>query len=600
MSGNTQLRSSQVVSTYGPGAMVDLPDSSVIVAGLDNWRYDVNRIPTIQEPRLVAKAARLLGIPTLTLRSPPLASDKDFGFTPDITAWRFPEWFIVQRPPTVTAQGFRRRRLVHLNSLDKDKYRDADGKRYGVVPVRFVRACERGHVGDIDWKAFVHGEGSSCPRDLWMEERGTSGDLDQVWVVCECGVERVMSQAARMKLRALGSCNGARPWLGAGTRESCGRPNRLLIRSASNAYFPQLLSVISIPDARSPVDDVVRALWDDFLSDVDGLDALAKVRKKPTVAMKLQGITDAVVLASIDRVRRGSDGIDRPVKDVEFEALSDSRDELGSDVPEGDFFARALPRSDWDVPWMAAVQRVVLVHRLREVVAQVGFTRFEAAGPDIQGELSLDVERAPLALDLSWLPAVENRGEGVFIQFKAEAINAWLEKAVVKERGRQLAVGFAQWKSEHEGSSREFPGLPFYMLHSISHMLLSAIAVECGYPASSLRERVYALEGGRFGILIYTGSSDAEGTLGGLVETARDIKRHMRRALDSALLCSNDPVCAYHVPAEFDQQPLHGSACHGCLLVSRTSCEQRNDFLDRALVVPTIENLGAEFLAGVL
>jgi hypothetical protein len=599
MSDKTQLRSSQVVSTYGPGAMVDLPDSSVIVAGLDNWHYDVNNIPIIQEPRLVAKTARLLNLPTLTLRSPPPASDKEFGCTPDITAWRFPEWFIVQHSPKVTPQGFRRRRLVHLNSLDNDKYKDFDGKKYGVVPVRFVRACERGHVGDIDWKSFVHGTDVNCPRDLWMEERGTSGDLDQVWVVCECGQERVMSQAARMKLRALGSCNGARPWLGQGTKESCGLPNRLLIRSASNAYFPQLLSVISIPDARSPVDDVVRALWDDFLSDVESVEELAKMRKKPTVAMKLVGISDDAVMASIERIRHGSDGIDRPVKDVEFEALSDSNEELGSDVPEGDFFARSLPRTFWDAPWMAPVQRVVLVHRLREVVAQVGFTRFEAAGPDIQGELSLDVVRAPLALDLSWLPAIENRGEGIFIQFKAEAIAKWLEKPAVKKRGQQLEAGFAQWKSEHEGSSREFPGVPFYMLHSISHMLLSAIAVECGYPASSLRERVYALNG-RFGILIYTGSSDAEGTLGGLVETARSIKRHMRRALDASLLCSNDPVCAYHVPTEFDQQPLHGSACHGCLLVSETSCEQRNDFLDRALVVPTIENLGAEFLEGVL
>jgi hypothetical protein len=46
---------------------------------------------------------------------------------------------------------------------------------------------------------------------------------------------------------------------------------------------------------------------------------------------------------------------------------------------------------------MQAVERVVLVHRLREVVAQVGFTRFEAAAPDIQGELEMGVSRADLA-----------------------------------------------------------------------------------------------------------------------------------------------------------------------------------------------------------
>lgn len=593
-----QLRSSQMVTTFGPGAMVDLPDTSVIVAGLDHWHYDMTRIPVIHEPRLVAKLERIVQVPNLTLRPPPPSNDTQRGFQPDVTVWRFPEWFIVQHQTDGGRQGYRKRRLVHLTGLDGMKYRDTDGKKYSVVPVRFVRACERGHVGDIDWPSFVHGVGGECKRDLWMEERGTTGDLDSVWVVCECGAERVMSQAARMELRALGSCNGARPWLGAGTREACGQRNRLLIRSASNAYFPQLMSVISIPDTRSPIDEVVKSLWDDFLSDVHTQEDLTRMRRKPTVALKLQGIEDKPVMQSIGRIRQGGSNEDRPVKEVEFEALSEARDELGADVPDGDFFARALPKAVWDAPWMKAIERVVLVHRLREVVAQVGFTRFEAAGPDIQGELSLDVQRAPLAIDTSWLPAVENRGEGVFLMFSAAAISNWLKRATVGARGSRLLAGFDIWKKDREGNTREFPGVPYVFLHSLSHLLLTTISIECGYPASSLRERIYAAEG-RYGLLIYTGSSDAEGTLGGLVEAARNIKRHVRRALESALLCSNDPVCAYHTPAEHDHQPLLGSACHGCLLISETSCEQHNDFLDRALVVPTVERLDAEFFTGV-
>jgi hypothetical protein len=408
-----------------------------------------------------------------------------------------------------------------------------------------------------------------------------------------------MSQAARMDLKALGSCNGSRPWLGPGTKEACGEPNRLLIRSASNAYFPQLMSVISIPDVQTAVDDVVRSAWDAGLSIVDSSEKLALVRQIPNLAVKLQGLEDAAILASIARIRQGSSGADRPVKEVEFEALSDAKEELGSDVPDGDFYARALPQGQWNAPWMSAVGRIVLVHRIREVVAQVGFTRFEAAGPDIQGDLSLDVKRAPLALDSSWLPAVENRGEGVFLQIRAAAVAAWLQRPAVQHRGSQLAEGFLRWKAEHEGSSRDFPGLPYYMLHSLAHSLLTAISLECGYPASSLRERIYAAPD-RYGILIYTGSSDAEGTLGGLVMAARDIRRHMRRALEAGALCSNDPVCAHHIPARHDQQHLHGSACHGCLLIAETSCEQRNEFLDRALVVPTVEALGAEFFPPVI
>jgi hypothetical protein len=593
---DNQLRSSQLITTYGPGAMVDLPEDSVLIAGLDAWQYRNDRIPDIDEPRLAAKLAKLLARPYVGLRAPP-AVIEDFKSSPFIVAWRFPEWFIVQDPQSAPAHpGWRRRRLVNLSALEKNKkYRGHDRKAYPVVPVRFVRACKKGHVGDIDWKTFVHGVGAGCNRDLWIEERGTSGDLRQIWVVCDCGAERSMSEAAPVKANALGYCNGSRPWLGPYEKEKCDEPNRLLIRSASNAYFSQLLSVISIPDTSSPVDALVRKLWDDFLSDVETPADLSRVRKKPTVAQRLQGLDDDSVVAAIQRVRRGESSEDRPVKEVEFDALAQTLDELGEDRPEGDFFARALPAARWRRPWMEGVERVVLVHRLREVVAQVGFTRFEAVGPDERGELDLGVQTAPLALDADWLPAMENRGEGIFLQFGPENLRRWQERPEVNRRGLQLLEGFKQWRREHETSRREFPGLPYILLHSFAHLLLTAMALECGYPASALRERIYALAGDRYGVLIYTGSADAEGTLGGLVLAGRDIARHVARALEPGRLCSNDPVCAHHAPAPPDQQPLHGAACHGCLLIAETSCEQRNEFLDRALVVATVEGLKAEF-----
>lgn len=590
-----QLRLSQIVTTFGPGAMIDLPNDSIIISGLDHWHYENSQIPLIEEPRLVAKLRQLLELDTLTLRTPPPASETH-GFHPDIVAWRFPEWFIVQNPQT-TPQGFRKRKLVHLNSLDAMKFRDDDRKKHSVVPVRFVRACRKGHVGDIDWKLFVHRAASSCPRELWIEEHGTSGDLSDIWIVCGCGAQREMSEAALIGLYALGTCNGSRPWLGAGMRESCGQPNRLLIRSASNAYFTQLMSVISIPDTRRPVDDAVKLLWDDFLEDVEDLKDLTKVRRKPTVVAKLQGFSDEEVLATIQRMRAGEVNSNRLVKEVEFEALTEAKEELGCDLPDGYFFARSLSREIWLGLWMGAIDRVVLVHRLREVIAQVGFTRFEAAGPDIQGELAMDVERAPLANEISWLPAIENRGEGIFLHFNAQTIDTWAKQSSVSHRGLQLLAEFQRWKDETR-SSREFPGLPYYMLHSLSHLLLTVISLDCGYPASSLRERVYSMPD-RYGILIYTGSSDSQGTLGGLVQAGREIKRYILLALERGMLCSNDPICAHHHPTVHDQQPLLGSACHGCLLIAETSCEQANSFLDRALVVQTIEGLGAEFFATV-
>ena len=113
----------------------------------------------------------------------------------------------------------------------------------------------------------------------------------------------------------------------------------------------------------------------------------------------------------------------------------------------------------------------------------------------------------------------------------------WLERPGGRERGRRLENGWRTWADERGRSGSGFAGLPYVMLHSLAHMLMTSIALDCGYPASSLRERVYAGDD-RYGILIYTGSSDSEGTLGGLVETGRRFADHLRRALRDNLLCS--------------------------------------------------------------
>lgn len=387
---------------------------------------------------------------------------------------------------------------------------------------------------------------------------------------------------------------------------ACGESNRLLLRNASNAYFPQILPVISIPDSMAEVDVVVLEQWDNFLQFVRTEERLNEERQRPLLTQVLSAFSNAEILASIERIRNGqaAAAVARSVKDIEFEALGRAKAEATTDQPDGDFFARRLEQTRWEAPWLSSIEKVVLVHRLREVTALVGFTRFDSAGPDVSGELDIQVERAPITYDNpSWMPAIENRGEGVFIQFRAEAIETWLARERVQHRTDQLQAGFDAWLKDHPGIPVTFPGTAYVMLHSLAHLLITAISLECGYPASSLRERIYAPIPGRdemtgcYGILLFTGSSDAQGTLGGLVDAARDIKRHLSRACQLATLCSNDPVCSSHIPGHGSVERLSGSACHGCLYISETSCEQFNRHLDRSLVVSTIEQLGCEFFA---
>ncbi len=601
----SEIRSSQLLTTFGPGAMVDLPEGSVIIGGLDNWRFSPGVQPLVDEARLVAKLRVRVQKPTLVLKTPPPSTDDPTAGKPGVVVWKFPRWFLVQNSEPLVGRNGNRRRLVPESQLVNDRYREGTNT-YEVVPVRFVRACEHGHVDDIDWPAFIHGYQGGCGGSLHLEERSTTGALVDIWATCSCGEKRSLAQAAVKGSKALGRCNGARPWLGSYSHETCDQFSRLLIRSASNAYFSQTLSVISIPDRKAPLDEIVKSLWDDGLSVVATNPAVLPVmRQIPKLATRLAGVSDAEILASVTRIAQGvAQFVDRPVKEVEFEAFAEAAEELGSDLPDGDFFARALPKTAWDAPWMSPIKRVVLVHRLREVVAQVGFTRFESLNADINGELpdelTLNIKAAPLARDAEWLPAVENRGEGVFLLFDSSKFPGWLQQQAVQTRSKMLLDGFSAWGGAHPNSSREFPGTPYYLLHTFSHLLMTAISLDCGYPASSLRERIYALpaEGplpDRYGILIFTGSSDAEGTLGGLVEAARRIKDFTRKALEMASLCANDPICAHHQPGEHDHAPLLGAACHGCLLVPETSCEQRNEFLDRALIVPTVERCGTEF-----
>ena len=591
MAAKHSVRQSQLLTTYGPGALLDLPEKAVIVGGLDHWNYGQKAPEAVDEARLVAKLQSVLQRQNLQLRLPPEIQE-GYGSAQKVTAFEFPNWFVSQK--IEFSNGVRRRRLLHSGSLEKGKYQDDQRQKHQVVPIRFVRACPAGHIGDIDWKAFAHGtQGANCMRNLWIEEHGTTGDLSQTLVKCDCGASQNIGAAYRTEQAMLGFCDGARPWLGSFSREDCRERNRLLLRSASNAYFSQTLSVISIPDTAESLNTLVAALWTQGLQLVPESMPLSLARQIPSIGNQIEAYGDVELLAAIARYRSGASP-QRGIKEAEFDALCSATADTQTEVPDGNFFARQLATTG--SVRRIGVEKIVLVHRLREVMAQVGFTRFQPVSTDIHGELEMDVTTAKLATDANWLPAVVNRGEGVFVQLDATAINAWERRPAVIERGEQLRAAFARWKALHPSSPRAFPGLPYFLLHTLAHMLMQTIALDCGYPATSLRERIYADEG-KYGLLILTAAADAQGSLGGLVQTARAIDQHLVRALSLAELCSNDPVCSQHDPIASDH--LVGAACHGCLLAPETSCEQRNDFLDRALVVSTIDALGAEFFPRV-
>ena len=598
------VRLSQVVSTFGPGAMVDLVDQAVIVSGLDAWEYSkFDTMPVLEELRLrehIVNRYRIDLAPDQAFRLPPAGKDDEATPWSGIPVIEFPHWFVCQGCDALVRAGDG----LELTKSGRREH-DCASKRGSsrCVPVRFVGACPHGHLQDYPWTYFAHEAGACVGGTLKLRE-GSAGDFSQIRVVCSCGAPPRRLVDAMMK-ETRPKCDGRRDWLGPGGTEPCNERLHLLVRTASNGYFPQVLSALSIPEPQRDLARDVHRVWA-FLEKVATVEDLSGLRKF-IAAQTLEPIAkynDVDIVATVTALREGKKVETVPLRVAEYKRLVDSP----LSIPDGPADDPNFQSQRIEVPKSleAYVRRIVLVHKLREVRAQIGFTRLEPPTMDAQGEIDLDVELSPLTLRRTWLPATEVWGEGVFIELSEEAIEKWSLRPAVSARRDALFAGHQEWvksfmarspvRAEKDGKAKKreeppFLSLRFYLLHTLSHMLISAISLECGYAASAIRERIYCGpteddDTPMAGILLSTGTSGSEGTLGGLVEQGRKLPSHLRRALEDSTLCSNDPVCAQHTPAgDPSERYLEGAACHGCLFVAECSCERFNRYLDRALVV---------------
>lgn len=589
-----RLRRSQVVSTFGPGAMVDLVHDAVLVGGLDFWNFGGTEAQ-VHEPRLLEAVQFYFQQRKWPLsreapfRRPPSGDERQPSVANGIQVLEFPRWFVCQNPAC--------RALVRANGLDRvgTEYRHrCPGRDKGerCVPVRFVVACPRGHLADLDWPWWVHNHQVCGAPQLRLEE-GVSGDFSDIEASCVCGKRRRLIELTVKDKQD--RCSGERPWLGLeGQEKNCPENQRFLIRTASNGYFSQCTSVISIPEPPS-IRTAVRSQWDTLK--VATPETLAVFRQIPKVKDALTGFSHEAVLQAITDEREAKVEHAPELRTAEWQMFMSQPVERPGELPahKGEFFwARRAP----NVPGLPSlVKHVVLGRKLRVVQAQIGFTRIDARSPDLQGRYDLNVELAPLTLQRDWVPVTEIQGEGLLVVLDEERLHAWETSPALQERREQLFAAWERWRDLTKATF-PFPGLRFYALHSLSHLVMNQLSLECGYPASSIAERLYCApheaEVPMAGFLLMTGTSGAEGTLGGLVEEGRRLGKHLRAAWDSARLCSNDPVCAHHLPRGLDDRHLEGAACHGCLFVPESSCERFNQYLDRALVTPT---LGHEALA---
>lgn len=601
-----QVRPSQILYTYGPGSMIDLPNLSVLVMGLHYWAADDSNARVLPEKRLLAAVRRRLGPQVEVMRSPPHLPEKSndvFGewARTGVPVSVFPTWLrcpacdriapVASKIWEFKAQPYRpeQSRYIHANC------QKVKGTAPPSLPVRFLLACRNGHLDDFPWVPFAH-RGPTCDSPiLEMFELGQGTGPDDVFVKCiGCGrPSRSLIDAFGLSgAENLPACRGRHPHLGLNEEKACEVDNKAILLGASNLWFSTSLRVLAIPSAATSVGQLVDDLWP-TLEDIDSLPTLSFAVKNMPQLKELKNFELDEVWAEIEKRRNGVDEVDEheDLLEPEWEQLSDPAHAKHGD----DFRLRQV-----DVPgeFTSVLDKVVLAERLREVVALTGFTRIDSPGePDRDGA---EAKVGPLSRGLpTWVPCAEVRGEGIFLQFQEPVLNAWEAAAEVSPQVEELRIAHRAWRVRRMlDPALGWPGARYVLLHTVSHLLMRELALECGYNSASISERLYVRPAPdtMAGILLYTSAPDSEGTLGGLVSLGepQTLERLLRQALTGAGLCSSDPMCAEHLPSE-DEDALHGSACHACLFAPETSCESSNRYLDRSLAVETFAHHGLEF-----
>jgi hypothetical protein len=593
MSGRAigDVRPSQVITTFGPGAIVDLQTLSVIVAGIDRWPIDDDL--AIHEPRL----QRALRVKRFFAARPTEGSFYNKRGT--IPTYLFPRYQVcpVCQTLSVLGEGHTEYEPKWQEIVCKAPGCRGRGKnRATTLPAPFVVACPSGHIDDFPWRDYVHRAPTTCRKKLQLFSIAQTGTVADILVQCECGQTRSASDAfGERRDAALGQCTRRRPWLGNSPDPAAclhATEVRAMQRGATNAWFPIVRSALAVKEAATPIGIALNTCNPKQIEKVDALDklkALIEMGMFPTLeAFAVDDIWTAILK------QRGE--VETDDIDLRWPEWLAFRDPASSTNDKAELFLQA-----GDVPdgFEGLIARVVLARKLLEVRALVGFTRIDAAG--VGTDDTLRPEIAPIYRNRpDWLPAVEVRGEGIFIEFDEEALADWESKPEVQARAQAMAEKFRQWEAERDTPPSPFPGARYVLLHSLAHTLIRQLSLDCGYSASSVRERIYSSTDPKrrmAGVLLYTASPDSEGSLGGLVDLggAQRFAELFKGSLRSATRCSSDPLCADHQPDV--HATINAAACHACILASETSCETFNRFLDRNVLVPTMAGNALAFFS---
>jgi len=599
------MRRSALIGPWGVGAIVPFPnDESLMIAGLDVWRYQNEKPFIIRDERLTKR----LGVKEL--RWPPDFREQNadsVNYNLKIPAVRFPNWYYCpfcgymekttyyQQQPECSRPQWEKGRICSLNG----KYRRK------MIPERFIVVCPEGHIDDFPIAEWIHYDsGHVYDENTCVIRRSTGGasaNLTGVFYECTCGAKKSMAGATtKGALKKIGyRCKGSRPWLGISSEDFCLQDTKdikVMLRGATNIWFADTRSSIHIPTENDVINrEIAGILRDhyellsssrvngefnrgviDHLAAFKGIDSDVLYKAFVSQASKSEGEIDVSEEISEDQYRL-----------AEYKVLVKTS---GSD--DQDFHSINHPIAEYNSVIHNYFKSISLVPKLRETRAMVGFSRLEP------NEKLISEKKKGLRLgNEEWLPAIEVFGEGIFFEFNEQTIKQWARREEVISRINILNMAYheSNFGKRSQGDLRP----EFVVIHTFAHLLINQLSFECGYGSSSLRERIYcektSNEYNMYGVLVYTASGDSEGALGGLVRQGEKgrLEDTIISAVENALWCTSDPICIQS--SGQGPESLNLAACHNCTLLPETCCENGNRLLDRGVVVGSLEEMDIGF-----
>ncbi len=556
-----EIRPNQLITTFGPGAIIDAVKDSVTVLDTNHWKELGKRI-------IDGRMAAYLGVSCFYM---PKTSKNG-----DLPIISFPYYHV--------CSNSRCGRLFDIrDDFDLDKYikfgATCPDCGYKAYPSRFISMCRKGHMDDFPWSWWVHRGDKKCSgRKLRLYSTGFNSTLSDMWVECmDCGSKRSMNGATQIENFEEKRCSGHHPFRPHVHNERCDQEVIPSQRGASNVYFPVIRSAISIPPWTDPlynlIDEHLRMI--ESYSEDFGEDGVTKIFDRYFKEKYTREEFDKALHRRQQNIKEFIE-----IKRMEYQAITHHDD------PSYASNKKHFTAEEETIPSELEnyFARVIKVTRLRDVMVLLGFTRVDAPDPDADADDQVNIVKLNKTRNDSWLPAVEVNGEGIFIEFNKETINAWLNKPSVSKISQMYKTCYEQYCASRKWEKIISRDAKYVLLHTFSHLLIKEMSLQSGYSSSAIKERIYSNED-MAGILLYTGSSDKEGSLGGLVELGNIDKLLplIKLAFENALVCTNDPECLVNLPT-IDKS--NGAACHACCMISETACENGNRLLDRAFVVP--------------